>query len=219
MPYSNADINAWLAANRGASDGLRRETMDRYGVRPGQVARATGVSRPEVDQRYQNARYGSADINGWLAANPAATDLQRRQAMDQYNVTTGDVAGATGMGQGEVQSRYDGAAPLTLPPDGGGPFVGPQIPGVTPPGSGMGGSVGSMGASQAGRPQWSGSGDSSAPGTSSYGGNALMRTLQPGYGGGMGGPRPGAHAYEQPNALMGHLNPRGPKNWRSGGMY
>lgn len=46
------------------------------------------------------------EIQGWLAANPTATDADIRTAMDQYGVSPELMAQATGLGLADVQSRY-----------------------------------------------------------------------------------------------------------------
>ena len=48
-------------------------------------------------------------INAWLAANPGATDSGIASAMNQFGVSTDQMAQATGLGQDAVQSRYDKA--------------------------------------------------------------------------------------------------------------
>ena len=49
------------------------------------------------------------EIQNWLAANPTASDATIAKAMDQYGVTPAQMASATGMDVGAVQSRYDAA--------------------------------------------------------------------------------------------------------------
>lgn len=49
-------------------------------------------------------------INAWLAANPGATDPTIASAMNQYGVTPDQMAQATGIGLGDVQSRYNAAS-------------------------------------------------------------------------------------------------------------
>jgi uncharacterized protein YneF (UPF0154 family) len=110
MP-SNADIQAWLAANPGATDQQIRYAMNQYGVTPQQLAGATGMDPNQVQQRYYAAHYGADDINGWLQRNPGASDATMRQVMDQYGVSPYDVSAATGVNLGQVTSRYDAAAP------------------------------------------------------------------------------------------------------------
>lgn len=46
------------------------------------------------------------EILSWLAANPQATDRDIAAAMNQYGVSTGDLAGATGWDAGAVNDRY-----------------------------------------------------------------------------------------------------------------
>jgi hypothetical protein len=49
------------------------------------------------------------EINAWLQANAGASDATIAQAMNQYGVSTAQMAQATGLGQDAVQSRYDAA--------------------------------------------------------------------------------------------------------------
>ena len=52
-------------------------------------------------------------INAWLQSNAGASDADIAAAMNQYGVTTEQMAQATGLGQDVVQSRYNAAlAPL-----------------------------------------------------------------------------------------------------------
>lgn len=53
--------------------------------------------------------YTSADIQGYLAANPGMSDVQIASAMNQYGVTPEQMAAATGIGMPEVQTRYSNA--------------------------------------------------------------------------------------------------------------
>jgi len=47
------------------------------------------------------------EINAWLQANAGASDATIAAAMNQYGVSTSQMAQATGLGQDAVQSRYD----------------------------------------------------------------------------------------------------------------
>lgn len=49
------------------------------------------------------------EITNWLAANPNASDKLIRAAMDEYGVSTNQMASATGLGLDAVQRRYDAA--------------------------------------------------------------------------------------------------------------
>lgn len=55
MAVTNEQINAWLAANSGASDKQIRSAMDQYGVNTQQMAQATGLGLGEVQRRYDAA--------------------------------------------------------------------------------------------------------------------------------------------------------------------
>jgi hypothetical protein len=48
-------------------------------------------------------------ISGWLQSHPGASDSQIAQAMQQYGVTPGQMAGATGLGTQFVTDRYNAA--------------------------------------------------------------------------------------------------------------
>lgn len=133
MAVSQADIQAWFAANPGATDAQISQAMQQYGVGVAQLAPATGVDHSEVQRRLSIVRngkeftdraYGQApatpaapapvsnnQITDWLGQNAGASDAQIRAAMQQYGVSTGQLAGATGMNQSEVQRRYDAAGP------------------------------------------------------------------------------------------------------------
>ena len=47
------------------------------------------------------------EINQWLQSNAGASDADIAAAMNQYGVSTSQMAQATGLGQDAVQSRYD----------------------------------------------------------------------------------------------------------------
>ena len=53
---SDAEIVAFLDANKGLSDSGIRQAMDRYGVNVGQMARATGMNYGDVSDRYNKAK-------------------------------------------------------------------------------------------------------------------------------------------------------------------
>lgn len=55
--------------------------------------------------------YTSQDIQGWLKANPTASDATIAQAMDKYGVTPAQMAEATGQTAQSIQQRYNTAAP------------------------------------------------------------------------------------------------------------
>lgn len=67
------------------------------------------------------------EIQGWLAANPTATDADIRSAMDQYGVSTDLMAQATGLNAADVQSRYNAAQPATLATPATAPSVKDQL--------------------------------------------------------------------------------------------
>lgn len=59
-------------------------------------------------------------INGWLQANPGATDQQIRSAMNQYGVGVDQMARATGMDYNTVYGRYQAAGQTPTAPTGQG---------------------------------------------------------------------------------------------------
>lgn len=67
-------------------------------------------------------------VSSWLTANPNATDVQRRAAMDANGVTSEQVARVTGLSGDTVQSRYAAAAPAT----GGGSVITARPPAPAP---------------------------------------------------------------------------------------
>lgn len=139
MPVSNDGILSWLNANPNATDATIAQTMQQYGVTPDQMAQATGMNAGDVTQRYNTALgidtsggYGTVGLNrtdaagnvtggtvgdqniqSWLNANPAATDLQIAQTMQQYGVTPQQMATATGLDPNVVLQRYNSALGAT----------------------------------------------------------------------------------------------------------
>lgn len=62
-PITDAQVQGWLGANQGATDRQVAAAMDQYGVGVEQMARAAGLSRDEVQRRY-NGAVGPAAIAG-----------------------------------------------------------------------------------------------------------------------------------------------------------
>lgn len=58
---------------------------------------------------YANGGYTDQQVNEYLLANPGMTDQQIAAAMNQFGVDTSQMARATGLDLGSVQSRYDAA--------------------------------------------------------------------------------------------------------------
>jgi hypothetical protein len=78
---SDAEIQNWMAANKGASDATIAAAMQEYNVSPQQLSSAMGYNPTEVAQRYEAAiapantgftNYSQAEIGNYLAANPNA---------------------------------------------------------------------------------------------------------------------------------------------------
>ena len=78
---SDAEIQNWMAANKGADDKTIAAAMQQYGVSTGQLSSAMGYNPTEVAQRYEAAiapantgftNYSQAEIGNYLAANPNA---------------------------------------------------------------------------------------------------------------------------------------------------
>jgi hypothetical protein len=78
---SDAEIQNWMAANKGASDATIAAAMQEYSVSPQQLSSAMGYNPTEVAQRYAAAtapanpgftNYSQAEIGNYLAANPNA---------------------------------------------------------------------------------------------------------------------------------------------------
>jgi hypothetical protein len=58
---------------------------------------------------YANGGYSDKEVNDYLLANPGMTDQEIARAMNQFGVDTSQMARATGLDLGSVQSRYDAA--------------------------------------------------------------------------------------------------------------
>jgi hypothetical protein len=79
MAVSNADIQAWTAANPAASHQDIYNAMQQHGVTPDQLAQATGWNQADVTSRY-NALTQPTQTN---SATPAATLLQTTTGSQQ----------------------------------------------------------------------------------------------------------------------------------------
>lgn len=55
----DANVNAWLTQNKGASDAEIHAAMDRFGVGVDQMSRVTGIDKGTLQQRYDAARPSS----------------------------------------------------------------------------------------------------------------------------------------------------------------
>jgi hypothetical protein len=128
---SDAEIQNWMAANKGADDKTIANAMQQYGVSAGQLSSAMGYNPTEVSQRYAAATApasapapaptGSAaaqyaathgiDINqqisNWARANPNASDALIDQQMQQYGISNEDVARALGTSGGSKAMEYN----------------------------------------------------------------------------------------------------------------
>jgi hypothetical protein len=142
--YQN--IFDYVNQNRGLNDVQLRAEMDKLGVTPEDVAAATGVPLGGVQARYdiapttgagtyvptgdqtQSAGLAWGLANGmtqeqidknifdFVNANRGMNDMQLRAEMDKYGISPADVARATGVALGGVQSRYDVANTATSVP-------------------------------------------------------------------------------------------------------
>ena len=79
----------------------------------------------------------AAEIQAYLSANPGMSDADIAAAMNQYGVSTADMAAATGSDVADIQSRYDAVQPVAAPepidvPDAA-PVYEPPAPIYEPP--------------------------------------------------------------------------------------
>jgi len=58
----------------------------------------------------------AAEIQAYLSANPGMSDADIAAAMNQYGVSTADMAAATGSNLEDIQSRYDAVQPAAVQP-------------------------------------------------------------------------------------------------------
>ena len=107
--------------NQGAwADADIDRVMREQGIGSAQMAMASGLSADEINRRRAAVSPGqlsgaqlnagtngitSADIQGWLAANPNATDADIARAAQQYGVSYEQIANATGVPLDEVRRR------------------------------------------------------------------------------------------------------------------
>ena len=61
------------------------------------------------------SKVSDSEITAFLKSNPGMSDSKIRQAMDQYGVNTTQMARATGMNYGDVQTRYNKAGSSITP--------------------------------------------------------------------------------------------------------
>ena len=71
----------------------------------------------------------AAEIQAYLSANPGMSDADIAAAMNQYGVSTADMAAATGSNLEDIQSRYDAVAAPAAPE----PVYEPPAPVYEPP--------------------------------------------------------------------------------------
>jgi uncharacterized protein YneF (UPF0154 family) len=108
IKYSNQDIQSYLAANPGMTDAQIRGAMDQFGVGVDQMAAATGLPLDQVQDRYNTAsKYSNQDIQNYLAANPNMSDKAIYDAMNQFGISTTQMADATGTPRDLVTARYN----------------------------------------------------------------------------------------------------------------
>lgn len=118
---SDADIRNWLGSQSNLSDIAIQQAMDKYGVSADQMATATGIGLPEVQNRYALAQ----DINAFSQTSPNLTDLQWAQyavsrdpgAFDPASMA--ELSRATGVPLDQVMQRYSAVQHGLLVPEGG----------------------------------------------------------------------------------------------------
>jgi len=110
---SSQQIIDYLNENPGLTDHQIAVAMNQYGVDTSQMAGATGLGLDQVQQRYNAAVQPIGDnlVKDWLGKNTGVSDQDIAFAMNQYGVTPGQMAKVTGLNVGDVQKRYDAAAP------------------------------------------------------------------------------------------------------------
>ena len=110
---SNQEVLDYLNANPGLTDYQIAAAMDKYDVDPSQMASATGLGLDQVEKRYAAASQPIGDnlVKDWLGKNTGVSDQDIAFAMNQYNVSPLQMARVTGLNVGDVQKRYDAAAP------------------------------------------------------------------------------------------------------------
>ena len=110
---SNQEVLDYLNANPGLTDYQIAAAMDKYDVDPSQMAQATGLGLDQVEKRYAAASQPIGDnlVKDWLGKNTGTSDQDIAFAMNQYNVSPLQMARVTGLNLGDVQKRYDAAAP------------------------------------------------------------------------------------------------------------
>ena len=110
---SNQEVLDYLNANPGLTDYQIAAAMDKYDVDPSQMAQATGLGLDQVEKRYAAASQPIGDnlVKDWLGKNTGVSDQDIAFAMNQYNVSPLQMAKVTGLNVGDVQKRYDAAAP------------------------------------------------------------------------------------------------------------
>ena len=123
------DITAWFKANPGATDAQIAAAMDQFHITPDLIAAATGVPLAQVKSRYDTAKTAaktpaaptvSQSIQKWFVDHPNSTDTEIAKAMNQYGITTAQLAEATGAPLSQVQARYDAAMGIgSLPSSSG----------------------------------------------------------------------------------------------------
>jgi hypothetical protein len=134
--YKN--IFDYVNSNRGSNDVQLRAEMDRLGVSPEDVAKATGVPLAGVQTRYNVADEGAGkyiapanipasvgltwglnnnmtqtqidkNIFDFVNANRGLNDIQLAAEMDRLGISPNDVARATGVSYESVAGRYNAA--------------------------------------------------------------------------------------------------------------
>lgn len=92
MAVTNAEINSWLSDNPGASDATIASAMQKFGVSPGQVSRATGTNPTEVQTRFNAAiAPPPAAPTGLINTNPKVPNTQTYFGAGNPNISSADI--------------------------------------------------------------------------------------------------------------------------------
>ncbi len=106
MAAINADVNM----NQQSKDYAINQLMQTYKANVSMLSAVGSV--PDVSQLLtfeQPQTYTTTDIKNWLAAHPTASDAQIAAAMNQYNISAGQMASATGLTEAQVLERMKAA--------------------------------------------------------------------------------------------------------------
>jgi hypothetical protein len=91
----------------GYADPLSQAQYDTQRRLYGRVDNMNGTGPGWGGTSYSGPAVSNGDITSWLAAHPNAGDSDIAAAMDQYGVSVGQMAGATGLPIDQVYARYN----------------------------------------------------------------------------------------------------------------